>query len=594
MKHDEQFDELARRKLAERSFPFEEAHWLAAEEAIHTGGKRNSRKGLWYGGAALLLLLAGLWWWAPQAGVPEAEHAATQAEAAPATHGTSPIAEALPPPTGTAKEHEGTIAEEAPPSVPAGTSKGAMANATRTSNADRSMPYEARTSGTHATTATPIAITANDEQQEPAPMVHDQRDAEVAEVIERPIADAEEEIPQPAPPVMGTVPASDAPALASAAASENSAAISQEVDEEPAITTASASNDVPDAPMVVEGTTDAPATETPTTIIADVSGTLATEATESTQMTPGAAPREEDGSTTPIAQEAAGEEELLLAIAPEAAAPQDSLGEAMDPLTFPPLVPHGSPWEVSLLGGVQWNRVHYPGEDIGERGAVSEQMTSPAYGVELMRMGRNFGLGLGLHYSSYDERMISGERTRDLTSLDRFWFLTPVDTTILVITDTVDISGQPYYTGVSTETTINVLTQGTDTVTSTVVDREARNVINRVSYFEVPLLLDAHLVQGRWSIGVRGGPTLGLLSGRRGSVPNGAQDGYTDLNDKAFRELMIGYQVRTYIRYRFNAGWSVGVEPMLRGQFGNGLEGGDLARRSSAMGGLLSLTYRLR
>jgi hypothetical protein len=139
---------------------------------------------------------------------------------------------------------------------------------------------------------------------------------------------------------------------------------------------------------------------------------------------------------------------------------------------------------------------------------------------------------------------------------------------------------------------VYVLAPDADTSSTTTLVREGRTLVNRVSYFEVPLLLDAHLVQGRWHLGLRGGPTVGLLSGRRGAAPIG--DGYTDFGDMAFRQVLFGWTARAYLRYRFTAGWSLGVEPMLRGQFGNALQGDDLTRRSTAVGGLVSLSYRLK
>ena len=95
-------------------------------------------------------------------------------------------------------------------------------------------------------------------------------------------------------------------------------------------------------------------------------------------------------------------------------------------------------------------------------------------------------------------------------------------------------------------------------------------------------------------MGVRGGPTFGILSGRKGTLPNSTNDGYVPFEDEAFRELVIGYQARAYLRYRWNAAWSIGLEPMIGGQLVNGLASGDLDRRSMAWGGLISLSYRLR
>ena len=179
------------------------------------------------------------------------------------------------------------------------------------------------------------------------------------------------------------------------------------------------------------------------------------------------------------------------------------------------------------------------------------------------------------------------------TTFNQYWYLIAVDTMVLFITDT--LPGQPpSYTGTSIDTTIHVLAQGTDSTTSSQHLREARDQVNRVSYLEVPILLDAHVVQGRWSLGLRGGPTIGLLTGRRGSLPNTTDDGYLGFNDVAFREVVFGYSGRAYIRYRFNAGWSVGLEPAMRGQLLNSFGSGELERRASAFGVMMSLTYRLR
>ncbi|MBK9059004.1 MAG: hypothetical protein IPL81_03690 [Flavobacteriales bacterium] len=51
---------------------------------------------------------------------------------------------------------------------------------------------------------------------------------------------------------------------------------------------------------------------------------------------------------------------------------------------------------------------------------------------------------------------------------------------------------------------------------------------------------------------------------------------------------------RAYIRYRFNAAWSVGIEPAMRGQLMNSLGSGDADRKANSKGVMLSLSYRLR
>ncbi|MEO8734275.1 MAG: hypothetical protein ABI373_08085, partial [Flavobacteriales bacterium] len=263
------------------------------------------------------------------------------------------------------------------------------------------------------------------------------------------------------------------------------------------------------------------------------------------------------------------------------------------PQAAPPLVPVSSPWEISVLGGSFTSKTDYSGNNSAEwTGDISSEH-SISVGAEFVHMGRNIGIGAGLHYGSYAERLRSNAIDMTSTSTANYWYLLPVDTTFLFITDT--LPGQPpTYTGTSLDTTVNVLTQGTNTVTSTQRLREAREQVNRVNYLEVPLLIDVHLLQGRWSFGVRGGPTLGLLTGRRGSVPSADNEGYVEFVDMPFREFILGYTARAYVRYRFNAAWSVGIEPAIRGQLMNSLGSGDLARRASSKGVLLSLSYWLR
>lgn len=61
MKHEEQFDELGRRKLAQREFMFDEAHWEDVQAALNAQRKR--RPATWFWAAALLLISGGALWY---------------------------------------------------------------------------------------------------------------------------------------------------------------------------------------------------------------------------------------------------------------------------------------------------------------------------------------------------------------------------------------------------------------------------------------------------------------------------------------------------------------------------------------------------
>ncbi|HRH37800.1 MAG TPA: hypothetical protein PK760_05615, partial [Flavobacteriales bacterium] len=76
MNTNNEFDELARQKLGERSFAFEEAHWLDAQRAIAADRKRRGGAAWWY--AAAIVLVAGATWmlW-PSEGTSVADKAST-------------------------------------------------------------------------------------------------------------------------------------------------------------------------------------------------------------------------------------------------------------------------------------------------------------------------------------------------------------------------------------------------------------------------------------------------------------------------------------------------------------------------------------
>lgn len=275
--------------------------------------------------------------------------------------------------------------------------------------------------------------------------------------------------------------------------------------------------------------------------------------------------------------------------------PSNSVATPLLPASLPPLIPERAPWEISLLGGIFSSNSTFTGGNSADWSNDVGRMTTGGAAAEVMHMGRHFGLGIGLHYGTYAERITLGELSSTTTTIDNFWFLVPVDTTLLFISDTINAgTDSSYYVGQAVPTTINVLAEGADTTSTTTVTRQARELVNRTSYLEIPLLFDVHLVQGPWSLGLRAGPTVGFLTGRTGALPNAANDGYTEFGDQAFREVMVGYTARAYIRYRWNDAWSIGLEPALRGQLMNSLGEGAIDRRSTALGGMISLSYRLR
>lgn len=246
--------------------------------------------------------------------------------------------------------------------------------------------------------------------------------------------------------------------------------------------------------------------------------------------------------------------------------------------------------ELSVWGGPFSTSTRYSGDRTTDWASTINKTGSVAFGAELMRQGEHFGLGAGLHYTTYVEQLNAESLKDELRTTVTTYQLNGIDTTVLVVNGTVWISGQQYYMTQMLDTTIYVLV-GTDSeVVSTNVRRNALARSNRTSYLEIPLLFDAHLRRGHWGFSLRGGPTLGIVQGRRGVLPTSS--GYTDLSDEAFSELVIGYTIQGHIRYHFGEAWSLGIGPALRGQLSNTLQGVQLQRRANAAGAVVTVGYR--
>jgi len=555
MSTNEEFDELARHKLQERRMEYSDADWQQAR-ALLDARRRSKRWGWWAGGAGLLLLLA--WMLLPgqgsdkapsragvalpvEAPVRQVEHVAQQAvgsdDPRPGVQEESFAAAEVP-----EEDHVATTV------LPKPTESGTATLPHR--NGDHNVQA---LHALKAANAPAIPMASPEETQRATMKSMDSlvRHASLGTIGET--AKQEEE--------------------ATAASLPQAVAGTSSVDPAPVFQ--------PELASVTESTTEVPSTapdpgamEQGLVVAQDPAGG------PSTTGSPAAAAWKDTVAAAPTAS-----------VLPSA--PADSALATSPAPTAPPIVPERAPWEITALGGVFTSTTRYSGRNSDEWSAALGKASSAGFGAELMHAGRNVSLGFGLHYGTYAERLRLDALDATSTTHQQYWYLAGIDTAVLVITDTL-AGTPPTYTGQSMDTTIYVLAQGTDTVLHHQHIRDARDAVNRVSYVEVPLLADVHIVQGRWSIGLRGGPTIGLLSARRGAVPNSAGDGYTPFNDVAFREVVFGYTARAYVRYRFNAAWSVGLEPALRGQLFNSLDNGDLQRRSSAKGIQLSLTYRLR
>ncbi|MBK9274403.1 MAG: hypothetical protein IPM49_07670 [Flavobacteriales bacterium] len=570
MSEQERFDDLVRRKLEERTFPFAEADWQAAEQLILAERARRRRQRFWpFAAAALLIAGSGIAYLAFTGEEPADHRAGSTAQVAGADE----------------RPHATPTPASSNDVVPIPATKGTATSSTTTTPTTAPAPAITTSHGTTGRSGSAPQPTAQVSGTGAETLAHEQAEGTTADPIiarDGPVQSAGSTADR-AMRADAVDPGSDdhrSPFTAGSGTQHTANEKAWSTDDGRPGSEAG-------EPLTPQGTTAAappPSTmqeeEAPSSLN-DVGGSTVANETQ----VPGEVPQ--DLAVTQPSDSAASTSAATMALDSTAVTSGDT---ATVPL---PLVKPDSPWELSAMGGLLWGRGRYSGaqHDLWE----AEVRTGLGWsaGAEVMHMGRNVGIGTGIHYSTYTERLVAPELSRSEQEVERFYFLTPVDTTVTLGTDTFSINGQLFNTIVSVDTTINVLGVGYDTTTTVTLLRAAREQVNRVSYLEVPLLLDAHLTQGRWMFGLRGGPTLGVLTARRGVLPDPALDGYTDLNEVQFRSLVFGYTARVTIRYRWNSAWSVGLEPVLRGQFGNGLEGG-LKRSTMALGAMLSLTHRLR
>ena len=270
--------------------------------------------------------------------------------------------------------------------------------------------------------------------------------------------------------------------------------------------------------------------------------------------------------------------------------PKDSATATQDP-NAPPPAASKYVWRISALGGLQRSF-----NDHGDVpfGTAYTPLNTGLGGAEFMRMGSHFGFGSGIHILSYAEDLDRQELFKDELSFTTVYSLTPMSVTVPGIVDTVFVGGDTYYVTTPVDTTILVLESDIDTTLTRITTQDAERVRNVLSYVEIPLLLDGHFDTGKWSFGVRGGPTLALLTGRSGAVPRDGLATLMPAEDAPFNSLSFGYVARLYVRYGLGTHWSLGLEPGVRGHFTQALTEAGYSVRPQAYGLHFSLTYLLK
>ncbi len=540
-----EFDELARRKLAEQRPSFVESDWTAMEQLLH---RKKKRRGGWLFRSAIgvgaLALIGGTWW---------ALHPPRT------TSGTVTGAER----TERSAELSAKISENAPQAsdveVPGNKTNDTLSSATTSSSARlEQLPIKEPMGMQPDPSALIRKASSVGNTNEPALPTTPSFDppAATTQVTDRPTLAGSATLTTDIDPLVEYVdPAFEGPTSSSGATFDNKAPS----DGPPAAITGRSLDGVPPHTSDLD---DRSFSSADTTTINDPASVAAPIVLSTTNDT-------------------------LPAVKDDRA---KSDGTSMEST----LVTAEKPWQFSMLLGESLSTSSYTGGHSEKWNSGSRGRWTAMYGAEVMRMGDHFGFGSGLHYSTYEEDLVLDERSLITTELRDSNYFESFDTTLLYVIGNVIIDGQEWYVTETVDTTITYLVTTTG---SFLVNRRLSDALtarNRVSYLELPLLIDGHLTRGPWTIGLRGGPTIGVVSGRRGTVPNAGYDDYEPYADKAFRSPVLGVTGRAYIRYAFSNGWGIGVEPTFRRHFGNAFGVGDLVRTNSSIGGMVSVTYRMR
>lgn len=569
MKDQHEFDEQVRRKLEEREFAFQESDWLAAQQLIK--GSRG-RKIAWlpFLIVGLGLMITGTWWYATsdtatveqvvEVAAPQEPEALPKEQVHVGDEAAMSTAETTEQRDATASERAIAIPEKdivQVAMVPIEKTTGSQTTAITKTNAETTQHTSTTSTGTPMASnigkASEANITSSNSPNVKTPSTPvDASGTDNNVAIAAPDKVSDKAITTGAAVTLPVVAGSSAVPNTMDAASATPPSGNDRFDD--ASTDLSAAGDTATQGMPLSGMTGP----------AQATGSAAKDSTDRPTTDP----------TPPTAV-------------------QDSAAAAIDPLLTAALN-GASPWEISAMVGAILTGSTYSGSNSADwASGLSDRWTVTA-GAEVMYLGRNFGIGTGLHYKTYEDRLQVDERTLTNTVITDSSYFQATSLTLLYVVGGVVINGQEYYVTQSHDTVINVLVIATTSTTNTIRLIDARDVVLSASYFEIPLLLDAHVTQGAWAIGLRAGPTIGLLSGRKGLVPNSTFDGYESFGEQQFRSTVFGLTARAYFRYRFSPGWSVGIEPTWRQQLGNTMESGDLQRRSGGAGALFSLSYRLQ
>lgn len=534
MNKENEFDRIAREKLAERSFTFQEGDWAAMEQLITQGRKRRGL-GWWYTLAAVALIAPIAWYLL--------QEPATEAPALVQVPAAQPSDTANAPTQAPDRNNTTTSAERSTDTGHMAESSATPGSSPASASAQSAAVPEQQTSATGATTT----------QATTRPSPANTRTGNASLGTSPTIA-------QTAPPSSGAVPAE--PHIQAASPNTSGTAVNVAT----AATTEANTAPLDNPPPVVQPDVPiAPGSEEPASTVAPSGGTEGTSGVTpvdaQSPLAPGNAPLAQD-STAP--------------------APPTIVAKAVRPWAL----------ELTGLGGAWASAPRYSGTETDPWRNDVHSRLAPACGAEVALQRGWFGVGTGIHATTYSEAVQQERQQTSNTSVDTSYGLTPTPATITIIIDTIIQGPATYYVTQTIDTVLNVLTTEYDTTTTVTVLREGIDRVNRVSYVEVPLFLDLHTSAGRWTFGARGGPFVGFRTEQRTVLP-GAEGANGNLADATFRSTVFGWSARVYARYRLTDRWSLGMEPGMRGSFGDVMDTPGIARRNSAWGAWLSLSYRL-
>jgi hypothetical protein len=230
----------------------------------------------------------------------------------------------------------------------------------------------------------------------------------------------------------------------------------------------------------------------------------------------------------------------------------------------------GISWQASVYGGANYvtKSLTIPADWSvynEQRKDNEENIFTPAFGVSLTAAIRNLSLSVGAEYSIYGEKTNYYPFSIQNRIVDNgnwnAYFVTYIDT------DTAYVIGNRYFVQSSQLRLDSSFNSDLDTIQEYKYDASIaeKNGVNHITYVEIPVMVTYNIISGRTGVGVSGGVSTGLLTGRSGYYIKSDGKGVESLEEiDGFRKVVLNGRVGLDIYYRMNARMCLNLRPQIK------------------------------